>query len=58
MEAIDSFHVGKMLVEYTELEHMLTIYIEKLLKTLVKYPQCKLVVELIAILNYQEEIKS
>tara|TARA_R100001443_G_scaffold30147_2_gene43663 strand:- start:1655 stop:1936 length:282 start_codon:yes stop_codon:yes gene_type:complete len=59
-EAIDSFfHAGKMLMEYPELEHVPTIYIEKLLKALAKYPQYgELVMELIAILNYEEETKS
>ena len=53
MEAIDSFFMaGKMMVDYPEMTTVPGEYIDKLLKSMVKYPQYhELIQDLIAILR-------
>ena len=56
MEAIDSFFMaGKMMVDYPEMETVPGEYVDKLLKSMIKYPQYhELIQDLIAILKRHE----
>ena len=58
MEAIDSFFMaGKMMVDYPEMTTVPGEYVDKLLKTMVKYPQYhELIQDLIGILKRHEKI--
>ena len=55
-EAIDSFFMaGKMMVDYPEMQTVPGEYVDKLLKSMIKYPQYHdLIQDLIAILNRHE----
>ena len=56
MEAIDSFFMaGKMMVDYPEMQTVPGEYVDKLLKSMIKYPQYhELIQDLIAILKRHE----
>ena len=58
MEAIDSFFMaGKMMVDYPEMDTVPGEYVDKLLKTMVKYPQYhELIQDLIQILKRHEKM--
>ena len=56
MKAIDSFFMaGKMMVDYPEMQTVPGEYVDKLLKSMIKYPQYhELIQDLIAILKRHE----
>ena len=58
MEAIDSFFMaGKMMVDYPEMDTVPGEYVDKLLKTMVKYPQYhELIQDLIQILKRHDKM--
>ena len=57
-KAIDSFfHAGKMMVDYPEMDTVPGEYVDKLLKTMVKYPQYhELIQDLIQILKRHDKM--